>query len=790
MRLRYVTLLLILLVIIGSARSSDHSQHNTSDRPLRLHKRAVPAATADRLLHAEVPDRFKKWSIFQDGNRIREGIRKGYSNLLGVVDKLHRPYPFSKGIEKKWMYMPDLRKHYVLPRVLRVPLILQDGPVRHNKPFTTYIKNADEELGMSDTAKKHLPELAEEEKAAPNVASTASEDPVLSMRRGRHNSFNRRRRSRSRLQENGAIEPHSDWQENEASRRLKHSTPFSEIQPASPSANSEVDPSRLAPFSNNVDQGLAAQQPSSEAHSASGKSSSTRKLDIALIEMTEKFEAFKRFKEQQMRKASVRYVSHPEFKPLPPKQEEAPPVKEPGTNLAPIKTKPRLPQPVTPEDTPRTTIDTAGADADVSNANTPMDSSIFYPPGKTPFGYNFRNSPEATTPIDVPFSHSSTPGYMSPGGFVSSGSSPRGPIPPGFGPEIPLPSQGYVSGGETPGRAKSGPPTPESPAPETPIRIDPQVGFRFPANYADLLHSRRLKRAGKEVQRMVSKPTFVTSNTIQTPSRESIMEWDAGPPSPEGLRAMQEAADLNEVDHAVYGHDAAGHESPVASPFKKVHPLADQDQAAEMLPSSSKREPSTDHEADQAVQPAPNVPGEIVKDRVQPDKQGTEAMPSLSSHSHNFDAETKDASSPNRPDYEVDPTSLPDHQVDVEGNDASLPDHGFSSQRSSPDRSVEAAQRDEEDSKLKTNRPASLKMSFQRVSSFLFPTPRQSPISPGLEGFKPSLKEGTSDSPEMGRSGSKGQSFKWTMLGLRDKLKYISTKDSPETTIEAFKDQH
>ncbi|SJX62123.1 uncharacterized protein SRS1_12972 [Sporisorium reilianum f. sp. reilianum] len=725
MRLRYVTLLLILLVVAGSATCSIPFRGNNAARSLRLQKRDVLGATTRRLLDAEVPDRFKKWSIFQDGNGVRERVRKGYAGMLSVVDRLHSPYPFSKGIEKKWIYMPDLRKHYVLPRVLRVPVILQDGPLRHTKPFKTFVKGANKDFGLEDTARKHIPDLDEEEKEAvkPTVrppTASAKEVPAFYGQRGQRKSFSRRRRTHFPLRKSNFEHFRSAKDDGDSSP----STPLTDIdiRRGTPPNHQGSGPSRLDPSSDIAGQGQAAEEGPSEASTETGKPPSPHKLDNALIGMTDRFSAFINFKDKQLRKASIRYVGHPEYKaPVQQPQQEEPPIKEPGAGLAPIRTKPSASQQVTPDDTPRKADDPTDADADVSN---PISPYAFF--GES-YQYNnipvrpgsHEGIPGITTPVDVPSMRLSTPGDMSPG-YLSSGRF----------------SSGQFSSDRFNSRRR------------TPPDAEPSTGFRLPANYAELLHNRQKRLGLDQLGTSVSNPSLAHIWSVpSSPSRGVTVGWDEGRPSPEGLRELQEIADLYKADYAIYSHDAR-------NPFHKAYGLGDRDQAAGSTPSSSKRKFPTADAEDQALQSFRNSASDLSDHHAQLDVPMADADPFSSSHAEPADVEMKDASPPN-------------------------------SNPSSPDRSPDTTQLGDEGPAKKRGRPPSLVKPLERMASFFFPTPKQSPNTPGMDGFKHSLK--IEPGAALERSPSR-QSLKDTVLSLKGRLKHLSTHSSPESTMRAFKE--
>ncbi|TKY87427.1 hypothetical protein EX895_004105 [Sporisorium graminicola] len=440
-------------------------------------------------------------------------------------------------------------------------------------------------------------------------------------------------------------------------------------------------------------------------------------MDTTLIKMTERFEALKQFREQQTRKASIRYVGHPEYK-APELQQEAAAGKEPGAGLAPIRTKISTSRAVTPDGTPRGNGDTAGADGDISNSNTPHDffSSHYY--RDLPIRPGSHDTPEPHTPNNLPSPYVSTPGDMSPGGISTS----TGAI-------------------------------------QTPIHSERDAGFRLPANYAELVRKARLQRGLDRVQPSGWTPLASPWGSIRaSPSRESMMRWNAGLPSEEGLRDLHEVSSFYHIDRAIYDHEGRKHHAPIESQFDAARPPSNKDPSSGSLSSSSsKRKASSD---DPIMQSARSSRSGIVEEHALQDRTSTNLDPSTPSHTQEADANMKPPASP-----DIVPAS----------------------QSSNPQRSVEALQLDAAEPAKKRNRPHPIQTFLQTSSNlFRFPTPKLSPISPGMDGFKPSLHVEMAASPELspGR-----QTVKNAVQSLKDRMRHLSTLSSPGSTIEAFKAQ-
>ncbi|PWZ02470.1 hypothetical protein BCV70DRAFT_700 [Testicularia cyperi] len=130
----------------------------------------------------EVPERLRSWRIFDDKGRFRNGVRNAYISVLSQIDKVREPIPEFSKLQKQWRYFPDLRKQYVIPRILRIPVIVQETPIPHGKEFYTYIKGVDPKHGLTRVTEDSLPHLSriygeeeETEKLTPNTVGGTSQ---------------------------------------------------------------------------------------------------------------------------------------------------------------------------------------------------------------------------------------------------------------------------------------------------------------------------------------------------------------------------------------------------------------------------------------------------------------------------------------------------------------------------------------------------------------------------------------------------------------------------------------
>lgn len=543
MRTLFSALLFILLVIAGPAPTLAHSRSTAFQGHAQLTRR-FHTQTARRLLDTEVPDRLKSLGIFQDGNRVREGIRNAYTTVVRQVDKVREPYPFSEGIQKEWIYQPDLRKHYFVPRILRLPAILQQGPIPHEQAFTAFLKSTDEEFGLKDVAVTHVPELSDF-KPAENVPVKVTDKPEAADPRsdesGPSNSRYRRRRSRKTYLQ----QSFNNFEAGPDTPTILRPMPDNEIEsdhswrppnrgPAAPKAEPNLGESS---------EQLKPQQAGSGHEVRFRRRISVDRLSNTLVAMDEKFRAMRRFQQMQIEKASMRYVGHPHYRPpLQQKGQEVAAGAPPG--LAPIRTKPLSSQKVSPDPTPRDAVDPAGTEADASNPATPnYDFGDSFTPKSPYLKHDPCGTSESNTPLSDPSPIVSPDGGMTP-----------------------------------PSRASTTPNTPET--------------FRLPVDYDQLLHKARM-RSGQvfPAYSPISKPLDVFAETFPADANDKADSgWSRGPTSGEALREFKDLAKWHGVDHAIYQHDSSPERIRNARlRSDKVHAYDDDTQTQDTTSPSAKR---------------------------------------------------------------------------------------------------------------------------------------------------------------------------------------------------------
>ncbi|SPO22221.1 uncharacterized protein UTRI_02229_B [Ustilago trichophora] len=556
MRIFLPNLLLLLLVVSCLANSFHRSRKDVSASPApRLYKRQG-VSRAKGLFEAEVPERFKTWNIFKDGNSLREKFRTRYIGFLRRIDKIRQPYSYAKDIKKQWIYKPDLRKQYVLPRVLRIPIITQQGPVPYEEEFAAFIKSVDEDSKLKEAAIEHVPSLEEQ---TGSEAAQLGPQTTVKAGSGRSSSFKEpsQHTSPPRLT-SSRRRPHRKAIVRERARSFNQlvpsppGTPHREILSDDPTQSGQPGQS-MSPV-NEAETPSAPPPGSSDKEQLEGRNNPMTRLSSALIGMTERFKKLKTFQDEQIKKAAMRYVGHPEYR-APEQQAEKQAVAEPGAGLARIRIKTAKSEEISPDPTPRGANDPTGTDADESNPITPSDRVKWfsdypdftnepfvggkYPPGRIPLGSGRPETPQPRTPA----------GYLSP---LRSSSH--------------LTPQGSVSSidGITPG------------------------GFQLPADYAELLHAARLQRERKSLQSsaQINAPLPPVSHVrqIETHLDERLNPgWGEGRPSDEGIRRMQELAALNDAGHVIYTDDLPQGEHMPLSPAK-IHPLGGPDENSKTSP--------------------------------------------------------------------------------------------------------------------------------------------------------------------------------------------------------------
>ncbi|GAC92546.1 predicted RNA-binding protein [Pseudozyma hubeiensis SY62] len=540
MRAFFPALLLNLLVVVWPASTLGHSSSVTLHGHPPLTKQ-LHTQTARRLLDTEVPDRLKSLGVFQDGNRVREGIRSAYTKVLRQVDKVKEPYSFSEGIQKEWIYQPDLRKHYFVPRVLRLPALLQQGPIPHEQAFTAFLKSTDEEFGLKDVAVTHVPELSDF-KPAENVPVKVTDTPEAADPRsdesGPSNSRYRRRRSRKAYR----TQNFNNFEAGPHTPTTLRAMPDNEIESDRTWPIRGPVPPETEPDLGESSKQMRPQQAASRGEVRFGRRIPADRLSNTLVAMDERFKVMRKFQQTQIEKASMRYVGHPQYRPpLQQKGQEVAAGAPPG--LAPIRTKPVASQKVSPDPTPRDAVDPAGTEADASNPATPnYDFGDSFTPNGPYFKHDPRDASESNTPLGDPSPIVSPDGGMTPSS-----------------------------------RASTTPNTPEK--------------FRLPVDYDQLLHQARMRHGQVPAYRPVSKPLDVFSESVPAhANKKPDSGWNHGPTSGEALREFKDLAKWHGVDHAIDQHDSLPEGTrhvPVRS--DKMHGYDDDSQAPDKTSPSGKR---------------------------------------------------------------------------------------------------------------------------------------------------------------------------------------------------------
>ncbi|SPC67343.1 uncharacterized protein UHOD_02986 [Ustilago sp. UG-2017b] len=495
-------------------------------QPQLIKRQELQAATS--WAKAEVPDRFKNWKIFQDGSRVREGIRKGYVGVLRQVDKMREPYPEWKYIKKKWIYEPDLRKQYVLLRVLRIPAILQETPVPHLKQFVSAVESSEHNSGLKALARAHVPgisqELGKDGTKTPVKVKTEEENSRRATRERKRSQFNRK-------------ESFKGFKTRQPKRRPPPPrTPVPEIESDQGMPSGQASPLRDGV---SVIEAASRAEPLIEtAEQKSQKESPNADVESFLIESNDKYQRIMKFKEEQIRKAASRYIGHPELALTASTKEKQGVVAE-GVGLSPLRLKKEGSQEISPDPTPRQFDDLTTMDADVSNPQTPQapisnfPSSHFPDTPYTPAG-SFR-SPYVVAPDHLP---------------------------------VVLPVESW---------------TPNIPKTAGNMESNTPGSFRLPADYTDILHRAKFRLNVQRLPNDLHVSTDPIGQQIDPAKSASVSAgWEGGRPTNEGIRKVQKIAELNDADYAIYNHDPAlgqtGKAQFVRGQSAKIRPSSSDDQ--------------------------------------------------------------------------------------------------------------------------------------------------------------------------------------------------------------------
>ncbi|GAK63882.1 uncharacterized protein PAN0_003d2091 [Moesziomyces antarcticus] len=506
-RLLVATIVLLLLAASCQASvSTGHQSHDIFDvapSSRHLSKRVDEETVASAWSKAQVPERLRNWKIFQDGGGFRETIRKGYIGFLRKLDKLHEPYPEFRHIKKEWIYEKDLRQHYVLPRVLRIPAITQETAIPNLKPFVAALKDADSELKLNTEARERVPNLSEhldekeaeataaESDAQPsnkkNAGTDTSQDISGSPQRGSRRRKPRRFNRLNSFQQFRPAEPSAEQPPLSQASSLQRS----EIQSEASSARGSVDqPERAA---------TPVQEEANADREADKQPSAMRRFRDSIMKFQDRFERIKKFRDDQIGKASLHYQAPTQaFAPhsvLSPEEIGLNPVRLPTIRSGDSSL----------ENTPRVD-DGKGNEADVSNSVSPA----------------LRNND--------PFGQSS--GLHRSGSVESQWNGKTDPSPPLSPYQSSTPRYGGRTGTQTPGEPG------------------------LPYDYAEILHAARVRHGF--VQRMhnpadASKQSLWRGSERAGSGSETASESGLGDsPSRSAIQRMQEEADKHNIGYVVY----------------------------------------------------------------------------------------------------------------------------------------------------------------------------------------------------------------------------------------------
>ncbi|KAJ1029266.1 hypothetical protein NDA13_002521 [Ustilago tritici] len=500
-------------------------------QPQLIRRQELQAATS--WAKAEVPDRFKNWKIFQDGSRVREGIRKGYVGVLRQVDKMRQPYPEWKYIKKKWIYEPDLRKQYVLPRVLRIPAILQETPVPNLKQFVTAVKSSEPDSGLKALARAHVPGLPQElgkdgTKTPVKVKTDASSSKEENPRRAT------RERRRPQYTHKKSFHGLKTSQPNR--RPPPPRTPVPEIESDQGMPSGQASPLRDGV---SVIEAASRAEPLIEtAEQKSQKEPPNADVKSFLIESNDKYQRIMKFKGEQIRRAASRYIGHPELASTASTNAKQGVVAE-GAGLSPLRLKKEGSQEISPDPTPRQFDDLTTMDADVSNPPTPQAPTSSFPSSHFP---------------DTP--------YTPAGSFRSPYVVAPDPLP------FVLPVESW---------------TPNIPKTAGNMESNTPGSFRLPAEYTDILHRTRFRMNVQRLPNDLHVSTDPIGQQIDPAKSASVSAgWEGGRPTNEGIRKVQEIAELNDANYAIYNQDPAlgqtGKAQFVRGKSAKIRPSSSDDQ--------------------------------------------------------------------------------------------------------------------------------------------------------------------------------------------------------------------
>lgn len=507
---RLLVATIVLLLLAASCQASVSTSHQSHDffeaapSSHHLQKRVDEETVASAWSKAQVPERLRNWKIFQDGGGFRETIRKGYIGFLRKLDKLHEPYPEFRHIKKEWIYEKDLRQHYVLPRVLRIPAITQETAIPNLKPFVAALKDADSELKLNTEARERVPTLSEhlDEKEAEataadsdappsnrnNAGTDTSQDISGSPQRGSRRRRPRRFNRKNSFQQFRPAEPVPEQPPLSQASSLQRS----EILSESSSARASLDhPERAA---------TPVQDETNADQEADKHPSAMRGFRDSIMKFQDRFERIKKFRDDQFGKASLHYQAPTQaFAPhsvLSPEEIGLSPVRLPTIRSGDSSLEP----------TPRVD-DGKGNEADVSNSVSPA----------------LRNSD--------PFGHST--GLHRSGSVESQWNGKTDPSPPLSPYHSSTPRYGGRTGTQTPGEPG------------------------LPYNYAEILHAARVRHGF--VQRTqnpadASKQSLWRGSERAGSGSDTASESGLGEMSPSrsAIQRMQEEADKHNIGYVVY----------------------------------------------------------------------------------------------------------------------------------------------------------------------------------------------------------------------------------------------
>lgn len=297
------------------------ASQNVKDRAEQVHEMIVPALRhhLEALARAEVPERLKSWRVFQDGGKIREGIRKSNMAFVRHLDKVRQPSQEYRYMRKKWRYEPDLRRHYFFPRILRVPIITQESELPFDKEVENFTKGNDDEFGHRSLVLAHLPLYADRfaEKTDTIVVPTGQEVEATLNSPDSHGKL-----GSSGPNEEGAVKPVTPLVRTP--RHTPHGSGifFPSVGEMESTGSAAATSNMQPPFQDLSQSDLSAElEKQSQTSSQKRRTRGSDAMEVALkfhntlMDMRHRYNGFLDYQRSQIHKASLRYRGHPEYEP-------------------------------------------------------------------------------------------------------------------------------------------------------------------------------------------------------------------------------------------------------------------------------------------------------------------------------------------------------------------------------------------------------------------------------------------------------------------------------------------